>query len=196
MRDIDTTDRELLSLLMEDARRPYSELADEVGLSGPAVSDRIDRLVKLGIINRFTIDIDRTRLQGGIPLIGTFSVTPGHTTELKETLQENEYIEHIFQTADSRIIMKGTFPDANIETHLQAAFEAHTITTVDIVPVIGSVWEPNLAESTLGLECAECGNTVTSEGVTGVINESRYEFCCSSCLARFEARHDELEQGI
>ena len=40
MRDIDDTDRELLRLLLEDARRPYSELAEAVDLSPPAVSDR------------------------------------------------------------------------------------------------------------------------------------------------------------
>jgi len=44
MRGFDDTDRELLALLQEDARCPYSELADAVGLLAPAVSDRIERL--------------------------------------------------------------------------------------------------------------------------------------------------------
>jgi len=44
MRDLDDTDLEILSLLAEDARRPFSEIGERVGLSGPAVSDRVTRL--------------------------------------------------------------------------------------------------------------------------------------------------------
>ncbi len=39
MRDLDETDLEILQLLMSNARRPYSDIADIVSLSAPAVSD-------------------------------------------------------------------------------------------------------------------------------------------------------------
>jgi hypothetical protein len=52
-----------------------------------------------------------------------------------------------------------------------------------------------LGEATLGLECAECGNTVTSEGVTATLDGERYEFCCGSCEARFVERYEELKEG-
>ena len=44
MRELDETDVQILSLLAEDARRPYSDIGETVGLSGPAVSDRVTRL--------------------------------------------------------------------------------------------------------------------------------------------------------
>jgi len=45
MRDLDETDMEILSLLAENARRSFSAIGEEVGLSGPAVvSDRVTRL--------------------------------------------------------------------------------------------------------------------------------------------------------
>jgi DNA-binding Lrp family transcriptional regulator len=44
MRDLDETDLEILQLLLSDARRPYSDIAETVGLSAPAVSDRVSRL--------------------------------------------------------------------------------------------------------------------------------------------------------
>lgn len=42
MRDLDETDMEILSMLAADSRRPFSEIGEEIGLSGPAVSGRID----------------------------------------------------------------------------------------------------------------------------------------------------------
>ena len=86
MRDIDDTDRELIRLLLADARRPYSELAEEVGLSPPAVSDRVDRLRELGVIERFTLDLDRSRLQAGTRLLVTLEVEPGGTGTVREEL--------------------------------------------------------------------------------------------------------------
>jgi DNA-binding Lrp family transcriptional regulator len=69
MCDLDETDMETLSLLAENARRPFSEIADEVGLSGPAVSDRIGRLEESGIIRHSTIDVDRAQLRAGVPVL-------------------------------------------------------------------------------------------------------------------------------
>jgi len=70
MRDLDETDLEILSLLAEDARRPFSEIGgDRVGLSGPAVSDRVTRLEETGVIKRFTVDVDRTKLRAGVPVL-------------------------------------------------------------------------------------------------------------------------------
>ncbi|WP_114579476.1 AsnC family transcriptional regulator [Saliphagus sp. LR7] len=50
MPELDSTDAVILELLLEDARRSYREIADEVGLSPPTVSNRVDRLRDLGVI--------------------------------------------------------------------------------------------------------------------------------------------------
>lgn len=59
-RNLDEIDLEIVRLLADDARRPFNDIADRVGLSPPAVSDRVDRLREQGVIQRFTIDIDRS----------------------------------------------------------------------------------------------------------------------------------------
>ena len=76
MRDLDEVDRRILRLLLEDARRPYSDIAEHVDLSPPAVSDRIDRLREMGVIERFTVEIDRSRLRNGTPVLVHVSVDP------------------------------------------------------------------------------------------------------------------------
>lgn len=195
MRDLDETDRELLRLLLEDGRRPYSELADEVGLSAPAVSDRIDRLRELGVVERFTVDIDRSRLRDGVRVAVTLDVTPGETAAVREALASVDGVEHVFATADSRLFVVASVPDGDVERHLTRAFDTGAIEDVSVAPLVAADWHPALGEATLGLECAECGNTVTSEGVTATLDGERYEFCCGSCEARFVERYEELKEG-
>ena len=196
MRDLDETDRELLRLLLDDGRAPYSALAEAVDLSPPAVSDRIDRLEELGVIERFTVNVDRSRLHDGVRLAVTLGVTPGETTAVREALAEVTGVEHVFATADSRVFVVGTFADGGIESALAPVFGTDVVETVDATPLVSADWHPALGEATLGLECVECGNSVTAEGVTATIDGDRYEFCCGSCRARFEERFEELRDEI
>ena len=48
---IDNTDRKILSVLMNDARVSYLEIARECGISGPAVHQRMNRMKEAGLIS-------------------------------------------------------------------------------------------------------------------------------------------------
>jgi DNA-binding Lrp family transcriptional regulator len=54
---LDRTDQELLLLLSDNARRPAADLARRLRISRATVQSRIARLVDLGIIRRFTVDL-------------------------------------------------------------------------------------------------------------------------------------------
>ena len=41
MRDLDETDITILELLAKNSRQSYSDIGEQVGLSGPAVSNRV-----------------------------------------------------------------------------------------------------------------------------------------------------------
>ncbi len=55
---MDAADRKILSLLVEDGRRTYDDIAARVGLSAPSVKRRIDRLRASGALEGFTAVID------------------------------------------------------------------------------------------------------------------------------------------
>jgi Lrp/AsnC family leucine-responsive transcriptional regulator len=57
---MDAIDREILSILREDARTPYRTLGAAVGLSANAAADRVRRLVKQGVILGFVAIVDET----------------------------------------------------------------------------------------------------------------------------------------
>jgi DNA-binding Lrp family transcriptional regulator len=194
MRDLDETDHELLRLLLEDGRRSYSDLAEAVDLSAPAVSDRIDRLQEVGVIEGFTVDVDRSKLREGARLAVTFEATPGETATIREAVADLSSVEHVFVTADGRLFVVATVPDGDVESHFAAAFETGAVENVEATPLVAADQGTGLGEATFGLECAECGNTVTDEGVTARIGGERYEFCCESCEARFAERYDELKE--
>ena len=50
MHKIDTIDRQLISLLQRDGRMPYSQLAEEAGISRAAATARVRSLIKHGVL--------------------------------------------------------------------------------------------------------------------------------------------------
>ena len=59
---MDATDRRILSLLMEDGRRTYDDIAGQVSLSAPSVKRRVDRLRASGALQGFTALVDHVAL--------------------------------------------------------------------------------------------------------------------------------------
>jgi Lrp/AsnC family leucine-responsive transcriptional regulator len=66
----------LIAALQEDARLSYSELGVRVGLSPPAVAERIRRLEEAGIITGYRAQVDAAKL--GLPITAYIRCTsPG-----------------------------------------------------------------------------------------------------------------------
>lgn len=63
---MDATDYKILNILQSDSRTTLRSIGEEVGLTPPAVSERIHRMEDDGIICAYRIRIDRTRLDCGI----------------------------------------------------------------------------------------------------------------------------------
>lgn len=60
--EIDNTDLRILSLLMEDASMPYTEIGKRVFVSGGTVHVRMAKLTKLGIVKGSQLLIDPAKL--------------------------------------------------------------------------------------------------------------------------------------
>jgi len=71
--DLDDIDRRLLAALQQDARLSYRALGRQIGLSQPAVADRVRRLEESGVITGYRGTIDRNR--AGLPVTAFLRIT-------------------------------------------------------------------------------------------------------------------------
>lgn len=67
MIELDDINRELLELLAEHGRMSYRELGERVGLTAPAVTERIRKMEDQGVIRGYRAVIDYEQL--GFPLL-------------------------------------------------------------------------------------------------------------------------------
>ena len=70
---LDRVDRRILELLRSDGRMSHAAIAKEVGLSGPAVHDRIRKLESKGVIAGYTVVLDPEAI--GLPHAAFVMVT-------------------------------------------------------------------------------------------------------------------------
>jgi Lrp/AsnC family transcriptional regulator for asnA, asnC and gidA len=59
---IDSLDRKILSILTKNARAPFLEVARACNISGAAIHQRVQRLIKLGIITGSQFNVDPKKL--------------------------------------------------------------------------------------------------------------------------------------
>lgn len=195
MEDLDEIDLEILSMLAEDARRPFSEIGEAVDLSGPAVSDRVTRLQDAGIIERFTIDVDRAQLRAGVPVLVQVALPAASVETVRERVRGSDGVEHVFVTAEGDVWFYARAEAQNVRSWVAGLLSDVDVEGYSVTLVDDFEWTPSVEGLEFALSCAECGNTVDSEGETARIDGEVYHFCCPSCLDRFETRYRRLEEG-
>ena len=67
MIDLDDINRDILDLLQHDGRISYRELGERVGLTAPAVTERVRKLEEQGVIKGYRAVVDYEAL--GFPLL-------------------------------------------------------------------------------------------------------------------------------
>jgi Lrp/AsnC family transcriptional regulator, leucine-responsive regulatory protein len=87
---MDATDRRIISLLLEDGRRTYDDIARRVKLSAPSVKRRVDRLRASGALRGFTAMVDHSALGWNTEALVELFYRPGTTLdEVGRTLADH-----------------------------------------------------------------------------------------------------------
>ena len=73
MEQLDKIDRKIISILSKNARISLSHLSEQVYLTPPAVSSRIEKLEKAGIITGYKACINYEKI--GLPITAYIEVT-------------------------------------------------------------------------------------------------------------------------
>ena len=138
MKNLDEKDKKIIEMLLENSRRPYHEIAEEVGLSESTVRKRVIKLQEGGIIEKFTIKICR---EDERCIYAFLTLIPKNESEIKELLRETVILpqcEEVYKL-DGRcgILIKVNVPDTNELDAILEMFRSRTdIESVERVCVV------------------------------------------------------------
>ncbi|MBS3761436.1 Lrp/AsnC family transcriptional regulator [Halodesulfurarchaeum sp.] len=93
---MDDLDREILALLREDSRTPYTEIGDILDVSEGTVRNRVDRLLEDGTIERFTI---ATRTGNVKSMVEVSVAVDVNTQVLAERMAEWSEVDFVWQVS-------------------------------------------------------------------------------------------------
>ena len=131
---IDQIDRDILGVLANDARIGWSELGARVGLSPNAAADRVRKLVRGGVIRRFTADIDQAAFGRTLQAVIDVRVGPGNRFhDVLTECDEVTWLAHVTGRTDYQVHVScaGTAGLQTLLTRFRDHYgAAETLTTV------------------------------------------------------------------
>ncbi len=130
----DRCNLELLALLRDDPRLGMSELARRVGMSAPAVRERVLRLEAAGIIRGYRLELDPAALGFAICAYVRVRPAPGQLTQVAELARRTpEVVECHRVTGEDCFVLKIHLRALDQLDQLIDRFLAHGQTTTSIV---------------------------------------------------------------
>jgi len=144
---MDDVDRRLLLTLRAAGRATFAQLGRVVGLSAPAVHERVRRLEQTGVITGYHASVDPLAVGLGVSaLVSIYQTEAAEQDDVAESLREVPEIEDCwFVAGDEAFIVKVRTTDVDALEHVLAALRrlpgvARTRTTV----VLSTRWEGRL----------------------------------------------------
>ena len=95
---LDALDQKIVSLLIENARMSYSDIAQQVGVSRVAVKMRVQALEKRGVIEGYTTIINPQKLGSAVSCYFEIETQPETFTQVAGQLQACPIVTQIYRT--------------------------------------------------------------------------------------------------
>lgn len=131
---MDDIDLELLSALQEDARATYAELGRKVGLSAPAVAERVRRLEASGVISGYHAQVDLKKAGYGIVAFVRLTSAPDLAPQLERLARDTpEVLEFHRVTGTEGFVLKVAVTSIEHLEKIVVRFLPYGNTTTSIV---------------------------------------------------------------
>jgi DNA-binding Lrp family transcriptional regulator len=119
---MDATDRRIVALLREDARRSFKDIGTHVNLSAPAVKRRVDRLEAEGVLRGYTALVDPGRFGWGThAFVALYCEGRMAASEVREAVEHHPEVEAAYTVAGEASAMLHV--RARDTSHLEQALE-------------------------------------------------------------------------
>lgn len=104
---VDRKDRKLLSILLLNSREKLVDLAAALDISVTAVNKRLRKLEKMGIIRRYSVNLDFTKLGFGIIALVRMAIEPAKRNDVINELKKVRNILEFYEVSgDYDIVAK------------------------------------------------------------------------------------------
>lgn len=131
---IDAVDSRILAALDADSRLSMSELARLVGMSAPAVSERVRRLEAGGVIRGFTLDVDARALGYQIRALVRIRPLPGKLHVVEKLIQDTpQFIECDKITGDDPFLARLVVHSIEEMDDVLEALSDHPVTSTAVI---------------------------------------------------------------
>jgi Lrp/AsnC family transcriptional regulator for asnA, asnC and gidA len=102
---VESTERQILSVLEDDAQASYAEIADRAEVSKPTVRKYIKKLEEEGVIVGYSADVDPKKLSGqSIAMVG-IDVASERYVEATRQLADIEAVESLYTSSGDHMLM-------------------------------------------------------------------------------------------
>lgn len=146
---MDAVDRQLIQALRENGRASYAELGRLVGLSGPSVTDRINRLETAGVITGYRATVDSASLGLGVTaLIGISLSDAADHEDVAHRLKDLAEIEDCwFIAGDDSFMLKVRVGDVDgLERTIRRLSGTKGVSRTRTTVVLSTKWENRVGE--------------------------------------------------
>jgi len=132
---IDKIDRKIIELLKKDGRMSYRKIAEEIGRTEVTVRRRVRKLIKEGVIRKFTVVIDPVKIGKSVQAFISIPVDVKETSKLVEKLRDMEEVsEAYFLAGRTILLLKINVEDLNalsrfLEEKLEVLGETRNVET-------------------------------------------------------------------
>jgi Lrp/AsnC family leucine-responsive transcriptional regulator len=131
---MDQYNKKILVELQKNARISYTELGNKIGLSGPAVKERVSKMEEQGIIKGYNVKLDLSKLGYSLTAIINFKMNPGNIQRFINKLKcMPEVIECNRITGGDNMIVKVALKETYELEKLINAFIEYGVPTTSIV---------------------------------------------------------------
>ena len=132
--EIDAVNRRVLEELVQDPRLTMSELGRRIGMSSPAVTERVRRLEETRVIRGYRLELNPVAL--GLPIAAYVRIrpNPGQLPRIAELAQQiPEVVECHRVTGEDCFILKVYIPAIDQLDRLLDSFLLYGSTTTSII---------------------------------------------------------------
>lgn len=109
---LDKIDHKIIQMLLVDGRTSFSTIAKEVKLTDVAIKKRVDRLVRKGVVNSISADLNLKVLGYENPIFVQIRTELSKNKDIIKRLKEFDYIMELYQVlGEYNLLARIVVPD-------------------------------------------------------------------------------------